>query len=65
VTRAGRTFAGIHRQLLYRQCSEPTGHTAPVDGAARARETVHTRKSTSTTSVDVLLLSDTYLLNAE
>jgi hypothetical protein len=33
------TVAGVYRQL-YRHCSEPLEHTAPVDRAARARETV-------------------------
>jgi hypothetical protein len=46
--RLGVAVAGVYRQL-YRRCSEPLEHMAPVDRAAwaRVRETVHTRRSTS------------------
>jgi hypothetical protein len=41
--RLGVTVAGVYRQPLYRHCSEPLEHMAPVDRAAwaKARETVH------------------------
>jgi hypothetical protein len=38
--RLGVTVASVYRRL-YRHCSEPPEHMAPVDRAARARETVH------------------------
>jgi hypothetical protein len=40
VHKLGVTVARVYRQL-YRHCSEPLEHMAPVDRSARARETVH------------------------